>query len=77
MNVPAFAIPAFATVYSLANRLSVETADITIFHCKGDLDGFAAYLAILDVGLATDRKAQNHGNFFAAAWTSESCSTSA
>ena len=55
----------------LAEGSGVESRDVVIFHGKADLDWFAAYLAVFDVGLAADGQVQHHRNFFSTIWTGE------
>jgi hypothetical protein len=51
---------------SLAKRFGVEASDVVILYGKADLNRLAAYLAVFDIGLATDGQVQDHRNLFAA-----------
>jgi hypothetical protein len=55
----------------LAEGLGIEAGEFVIFHGKADLDWFAAYLAVFDVGLAADGQVHDHRNFFPTIWTGE------
>jgi hypothetical protein len=56
---------------SLTESFGVEGSEVIIFHSKADLDWFAAYLAVFDVGLAADGQVHDHRNFFPTIWTGE------
>jgi hypothetical protein len=49
---------------TLTEGLGVEGSEVIIFHSKADLNWFAAYLAIFDVGLTSDGQVQEHRNLF-------------
>lgn len=53
----------------LAERLCIEASEFVVLYGKADLDWFAAYLAVLNVGLAVDGQVQHHRNFFSTVWT--------
>jgi len=55
----------------LAEGPGIEAGEFVIFYRKADLDWFAAYLAVFDVGLAVDGQVQHHRNFFSTIWTGE------
>jgi hypothetical protein len=55
----------------LAEGLSRKASELVICNGKADLDGFAAYLAVFNVGLAADGQVQYHRNFFSTVWTGE------
>jgi hypothetical protein len=55
----------------LAECLGIEAGEFVIFYGKADLDWFAAYLAVFDIGLAADRQVQHHRDFFSTIWTGE------
>ena len=55
----------------LAEGLGIEVGEFVIFYGKADLDWFAAYLAVFDVGLSPDGQIQHHRDFFSTIWTTE------
>jgi hypothetical protein len=55
----------------LAKGLGIEADELVIFYGKADLDWFAAYFAVFDVGLAVHGQVQHHRNFFSTIWTGE------
>jgi len=55
----------------LAEGLGIEAGEFVVFYGKADLDWFAAYLAVFNVGLAADGQVQHHRNFFSTMWTGE------
>jgi hypothetical protein len=55
----------------LAEGLGTEAGEFVIFYDKADLNWFAAYLAVFDVGLAADGQVQHHRNVFSTIWTSK------
>jgi hypothetical protein len=52
----------------LTKCFRVEGSDFIILYGKADLDWFAAYLAVFDVGLTADGQVQHHRNLFATIW---------
>ena len=56
---------------ALAKGFGVKGTEVVIFYSEGDLDRFAAYLAVFDVGLAANRQIEDHRNLFTAIWTGE------
>jgi hypothetical protein len=55
----------------LAEGFGREAGEFVICDGKADLDWFAAYLAVFNVGLAADGQVQHHRNFFSTIWTGE------
>jgi hypothetical protein len=47
----------------------MEASEFVVLYGKADLDWFAAYLAVLDVGLTANGHVQDHRNFFSTVWT--------
>jgi hypothetical protein len=60
-----------SSISSLAECFSVEAGEVVIFYTKADLNWFAAYFAVFDVGLTTDGQVQNHRNLFTTIWAVE------
>jgi len=49
----------------------VEAIEVLALYREADLNWFAAYFAVFNVGLAASGQVQHHRNFFSAIWTGE------
>jgi hypothetical protein len=49
----------------------VEAIEAFVLYGEADLNWFAAYFAVFNVGLAASGQVQNHRDFFSAIWTGE------
>ena len=49
----------------------MEAGEFVVLNGEADLNWFAAYFAVFNVGLAGDGQVQHHRNFFPTVWTAE------